>query len=87
MECNHSNKKGVVVNGKFLQLCDICSNPLLRIDAPGAAQYARDKDRREYEGDILQPWHNGKANPEFIRHYKEESKEYFSEQELKDSGV
>lgn len=86
-ECNHYDQKSAVINGKFIKLCDSCANLYLRIDTPGAAQYARDKDRREYEGDMIQPWHNGNPNPDFIRTYPQEAKEYFTDQQLKDSGV
>lgn len=87
VDCNHLGKKAAVINGKFIKLCDSCARLNMRIDTPGAAQYARDKDRKDHEGDVVQPWHNGQPNPDFIRTYPQESNEYFSEDQLKNSGV
>jgi hypothetical protein len=39
-------------------------------------QYNHDKQRQEHAFELMQPWKNGKLNPEFITHYPEEAKKY-----------
>lgn len=39
--------------------------------------WSHDKQRREHKLDLIQPWINGKPNPEFREMYPEESKNYF----------
>jgi len=33
---------------------------------------------------MLQPWVNGKVNPEFVRQYPDQAKQQFTEEELKE---
>lgn len=44
--------------------------------------YRRQVDRDDHKKDLIQPYHNGKPNPEFIRAYKKQATEYFTEEEL-----
>ncbi len=39
-------------------------------------QWDHDKQRSEHQHDLIQPYVNGKPNPEFIQMYREESKAY-----------
>lgn len=38
--------------------------------------YNHDKQRREHQRDLIQPYKNGKPNPEFLEQYPEEAKQY-----------
>ena len=48
--------------------------------------WRQEDERQTYRKDILQAHKNGKPNPEFIRAYPEESKNYFSEEDIKKYG-
>lgn len=79
--------RGAIVNGKFGQYCQKCIEGVQRIADPGHAQYSRDKDRDDHEVDLIQPWDSkGTPNREFIRHYPEESKDMFTQEELEQHG-
>lgn len=39
-------------------------------------QYRHDMQRLDHKRDLLQPYANGKPNPEFIEQYPEESKQH-----------
>lgn len=76
-----------VINGNFGVYCPNCIQGDKRHTSPGHAQYSRDRDREDNAGDLLQPRnHAGQPNREFIKQYPQESKELFSEKELKDNG-
>lgn len=92
MICDGCKKKkpklrSAVVKGKFGQYCQACLEGASRIHQTGSAQYSRDRDREAHEVDMLQPW-DAKGNPstEFIRHYPDEAKEMFSQEELEQNG-
>jgi hypothetical protein len=44
------------------------------------------EEREIHRRDITQAYKNNKPNPEFIRNYPEESKQYFSEEDIKRYG-
>lgn len=46
---------------------------------PTHKEWRHDLERKQFAKEIIQPYKNGKANPEFIKYYPEESKKYFSE--------
>lgn len=46
-------------------------------------QYRHDSDRRKNMREAIQPHKNGKPNPQFVRAYPEESKRYFSPDQIK----
>jgi hypothetical protein len=87
MNCSHEPKRGAVINGVFQQLCDTCLGSFARTDNAALARYQRAQDRANHEGDIIQPWHDGLPNPEFIKFYPDEAAEYFTEDQLNKSGV
>lgn len=78
---------GAIVKGKYGQYCQDCIDGVKRQSHVGSAQYSRDRDREAHEVDMLQPWDaKGKPNTEFIRHYPEESKDMFTQEELEQNG-
>lgn len=50
---------------------------------PMHKQWRHDEERKRYAREITQPHKYGKPNPDFIRSYPEESKDYFTEEEIK----
>lgn len=87
--CTNDNRalRGAVVNGKFGQYCATCISGAGRMANTGSAQFSRDKDRSDHEVDMLQPWDpRGNPSTEFIRHYPDEAKEMFSQEELEQYG-
>jgi len=38
--------------------------------------WGHDRQRESHRFDLIQPYQNGRPNPEFIEHYPEESKNY-----------
>lgn len=46
-------------------------------------QWRHDGERRKYSREIVQPRINGQPNPEFVRSYPEESKEYFTPEQIR----
>jgi len=46
---------------------------------PTHKEWRHDLERKQFAKEIIQPYKAGKANPEFVRNYPEESKKYFSE--------
>lgn len=79
--------QGAIIEGKYGQYCVGCIQSMKRHDAPGSAQYHRDKDREDHLADMIQPW-DAKGNPskEFIQHYPDEAKEMFTQGELEAHG-
>jgi hypothetical protein len=53
---------------------------------PTHKEYRHDMERKQFAKEIIQPYKDGKANPEFIKAYPEESKEYFSESVIEKAG-
>ena len=41
------------------------------------------EDRKRYKVDLIQPYHGGEPNREFVKHYPKQSQEMFTKQELK----
>lgn len=46
---------------------------------PTHREWRHDMERKEFSKEIIQPYVRGKANPEFVKYYPEESKKYFGE--------
>lgn len=83
----YQNLYGAIVEGKYGQYCKNCITAGKRMHHPGSAQYSRDRDREDNAKDLLQPWDaRGKPNTEFIRNYKEEAEEIFTQEELEANG-
>ena len=91
MVCDKCNRDvpttGAILWGKFGQYCRDCRNKHNRSGHAGHAQWSRDRDREDNAKDLIQPFdRNGNPNREFIRNYPEESKDMFTEEELKNHG-
>lgn len=81
--CGKKANKAGVINGVFYSnLCTACIMKDQRIANAGSAQYSRDRDREDHLRDMIQPWVNGKPNPEFIREYPEYAKDNFTKEEI-----
>lgn len=79
--------RGAIINGIFGQYCQDCRNQMKRTVASGHAQWSRRRDREDNARDLIQPYdRRGNPNRDFIREYPEQSKEMFSEEELKRYG-
>lgn len=72
----------VIRNGKYIK----DGKPAEASVSEGLKSYNLDMQRRDHAKDILQRFKGGKVNPEFVRAYPEESKQYFSEQEIREAG-
>ena len=44
--------------------------------------WSHDNQRKRFGRDVLQPWSKGEPNPEFVSSYPEESKRYFSQDQI-----
>lgn len=78
---------GAIINGKYGQYCSECLQKVSRQASAGSAQYSRDRDRDDHQVDMLQPWDGrGKPSTEFIRHYPDEAKDIFTQEELEAHG-
>lgn len=92
MTCDscHLEKKhliGAIIKGKYGQYCQACIDGVKRHATGSSAQYQRDRERDAHQADMLQPWDaKGKPNTEFIRHYPDESKDMFTQEELEQNG-
>lgn len=78
---------GHIINGKYYK-----EDPKgLELGIQQSSTYrnwSHDQQRMNHQKDILQPYNrDGKPNPEFIREYPEESKTYFTQEQLNKSGV
>jgi hypothetical protein len=66
---------GFILNGKYYKkepnigLMKKGQNPMYK-------QWDLDRQRMEHRFDLIQPYKDGKLNPEFIEHYPEEAKKY-----------
>lgn len=79
--------RGAMIDGIFDQYCRPCLEAQKRPSHAGSAAYSRAKDRDDHEFDLIQPWDlRGVPNKEFIRNYPEESKEMYTDDELKEFG-
>jgi hypothetical protein len=51
--------------------------------SPQYKQWSHEDQRRRFAGDIVQPYINGKPNPEFVSVYRGEvAKKYFSQEQI-----
>jgi hypothetical protein len=46
-------------------------------------EWSHDLERKKFGREIIQPHKNGQPNPAFVKAYPEESKEYFSPEQIK----
>lgn len=61
-------------NGKYIKGVD---KPMGYDVNPTHKQYRHDMERKQFAKEIIQPYKNGRANPEFIKEYPEQSEQYF----------
>ena len=72
---------GSVVNGRL-----VGSKPAKRTDHSLHKQYQRDYQRDQFAQDIIQPWKNGKANPEYITAFgKQHAESYYSKDQIREA--
>ena len=88
-ECKQevSGTKSGVIKGKYIS--DRC-NWCYEMETHGynismAAKFDREKDIQDNKKDLIQPYHSGKANPEFVKAYPSEAKKYFNNDELREA--
>ena len=84
-KCGEQGKMSTaIIDRKFGDYCTPCITGSNRLTNSAHAQYSRDRDREDNFADLQQPWHsNGKANRHFIEQYPEQSKDMFTEEEMK----
>jgi hypothetical protein len=63
-------------NGKYVRGED---RPMGFDINPTHKEWRHDLERKQFAKDIIQPYKNGKANPEFIKTYPEQSKKFFGD--------
>lgn len=86
--CSEPTKqKAMVINGMFIK--NICSNCIMKHSRQASAlsaSYSRDRQREESERDMLQPrLPNGQINKEFLKEYPEESREFFTDEQIRNA--
>lgn len=86
MNCSNCNKdnppyKAVVISNKFLKrACVNCRAETVR--PHNDAEFSRARGRDDHARDIIQPFIDGKPNPDFAHAYPQQAKEMFSEEEM-----
>ena len=71
---------GVVANGQFYpHACSICRNSANLI--PTDQKYQVERGKEEFARETIQPFINGKANPDFIRAYPQH-RDMFTAEEI-----
>lgn len=71
-----------IINGKFYK--DKKPEGIKNNDQFKA--YRHEMQRLDHRKDLIQPRVNGKPNPEFIREYPENAKQYFSKEDIERYG-
>lgn len=72
---------GVVIDGKLVN-----TKPEKRTEHPLNKEYNRAYNREQFAQDVVQPWKNGRPNPEYIQAFgKEEASNYFSKEQIKEA--
>lgn len=66
---------GYILNGIYYRESDH-STAEIDIDSITYKSYSHDRQREEHRRDLIQPYVDGKPNPEFIQQYSEEAKQY-----------
>lgn len=78
---------GAVINGNFGQYCIDCRDLSNRQASPASAEYSRERDREDHRKDMLQPRDaKGLPSREFIQAYPNESKNFFTDKEIKENA-
>lgn len=66
---------GYILNGIYYDDEDL-QKPSAESDSITYKVYDHDRQRENHRRDLIQPWVNGKLNPEFVEQYPEEAKQY-----------
>jgi hypothetical protein len=89
MKCDKGHEaiqtKGAIIDGKFGHYCPPHIQSAQRTAGANAAQYHRDREREDFRKELIQPkdQRTGKINPEFVKAYPQESREMFTEADMK----
>jgi hypothetical protein len=75
-------KKQAIINGKLVEVDSMVSTGV----SSQLKGWSMDDQRATHAADILQAHKRGKPSGEFIRQYPEESKRFFSEQQIQEFG-
>lgn len=67
---------GYIINGKYVRTRDAASDALAPKRQPGAKEFEAEADRQRFARDLVQPYVNGKPNPEFITAMPKEAERY-----------
>lgn len=80
------NSTGYVIDGVYYK--GGIKEPTQITESPTYRNWSHDQQRQNHQRDIIQPHtKDGRPNAEFIQAYPIESKSYFNDQQLKESGV
>ena len=71
-----------IVNGKFIKGMRTQG---MKVNSQHKA-YKHDMQRLDHKKDLIQPYKDGHANPEFIQSYPEESQKYYSQDDIQRYG-
>lgn len=66
---------GKIINGVYIK-GDVEPADMIDHEQTTWKQSSHDKQRREHRRDLIQPYVDGKPNPEFIQQYRDEAKQY-----------
>ena len=75
--CGKPATKTGVVNGAYGNYCNDHWPTLVKNNAA----YLREESYQNHKADVVQPWRNGEANPEFAEIYKDRVDDYYTEEE------
>lgn len=75
---------GYILNGKYIRTSDIPAEAVNPRQQPLLKAYEMDRAVEQFRRDFTQPRINGKPNPAFVKAYPEESRQYFTEDELRE---
>jgi hypothetical protein len=79
-----SKPLGYVINGKYVRADEVPAETVPR-KHPLHAAHELDRAREDFRRDFTQPYlASGDPNPEFVKAFPEESKQYFSDEQLKE---
>lgn len=81
-QCTLPSRHSSVIAGAYHpRLCDKHYHELLRSQMPSSGQgsYDRGRDVEDNLGDIQQPMHNGKINPEWTKLWPDKARQMFGE--------
>jgi aspartyl/asparaginyl-tRNA synthetase len=70
-----------ILNGQYQDL----NSPLAYTSSSQLKAWHLDDQRTLHASEILQAHKNGKANPAFVRQYPEESKRFFTQQQINEA--